>query len=508
MKCPICITKYTDSKKKIICDFCDFEVCRKCCTKYILSSSNEPSCMSCKKVWDFTTLYEKFTKSFFKKLRIRDIQLLIQKEQSLILESKSYIDYYRYIEDLKVEIIQYKREVQNIKNDIDNIVTFNSQLIKCIECDADYVTHIAKVCYKCHTKLCLLCRDKLGQEHTCNDIKKQILEKFVALNKKREEKIYELSNMQTLINEWGKNYTINYDVLKLLDDKTSLICKCPIADCRGIVYNNYKCNVCHNRLCEHCYETLNDTELHTCNLSNIKTIQTLRETTKPCPKCATLIQKIDGCNQMWCTHCNNAFDWISGNISYGPVHNPHYFEWCKVIGHDDEINIENPIYQGMPDKRYFMTHVDLVLKRIDGHAYKNVVLMYKMVSECYNLLSIDEVLIDIIKNNLDLRLKWIFGNIDEKEWGKKLFFRYKQGKKKKTYTDVFRTFTVTASYILHLISKLNEPVLLKLEILKIEKLIDFTNECFEKLSKVLKVGMPKIELNENGYSIKKKFKYQ
>lgn len=508
MKCSICITNYIDSKNKLTCDYCGFEACRKCITKYILNTSNEPSCMSCKKVWDFSTLYEKFTTGFLDKLRKRDIQLLIQKEQSLILESKSYIDYHKYIEELKVKIIVYKEAVQEIKNEIHDIVKSNSQLIKCIECDAEYVSYIAKVCYNCHTKLCLFCRDKVCCDHTCNDIKRDTLERFVNLKNKREEKICELCNMQTLINEWSKNYTINYDVLKQLDNKTSFICKCPIVDCRGIIYNNYKCNACHNKLCEHCYEILNDIKVHVCNLSNIETIQTLKRTTKPCPKCATLIQKIDGCNQMWCTHCNNAFDWISGNVSYGPVHNPHYFEWCKAIGHDDVINMENPIYQGMPDKRYFMTHVDLVLKRIDSHAYNKVVLMYKMISECYDLLSIDEVLIDIIKNNLDLRLKWIFGNIDEKEWGKKLFFRYKQGQTKKTYNDVLRTFTVTASYILHLISKLIQPVSLKLEILKIEKLIDFTNECFKKLCKVLKVGMPKIVLNENKYVIKKKYKYQ
>ena len=49
MKCSICITNYIDSKNKLTCDYCGFEACRKCITKYILNTSNEPSCMSCKR---------------------------------------------------------------------------------------------------------------------------------------------------------------------------------------------------------------------------------------------------------------------------------------------------------------------------------------------------------------------------------------------------------------------------------------------------------------------------
>jgi hypothetical protein len=53
-----------------------------------------------------------------------------------------------------------------------------------------------------------------------------------------------------------------------------------------------------------------------------------------CPSCKTSIFKIEGCDQMWCTQCNIAFSWKTGEIfkSTAAVHNPHYFEWMASVG--------------------------------------------------------------------------------------------------------------------------------------------------------------------------------
>ena len=45
---------------------------------------------------------------------------------------------------------------------------------------------------------------------------------------------------------------------------------------------------------------------------------------------------VSNCSQIWCTSCKTAFDWKSGNIINGPVHNPHYFEYLRSIGQEDE----------------------------------------------------------------------------------------------------------------------------------------------------------------------------
>jgi hypothetical protein len=61
----------------------------------------------------------------------------------------------------------------------------------------------------------------------------------------------------------------------------------------------------------------------------VKSIKLLKKDTKPCPKCNTMIYKIDGCSQMWCTVCHTTFDFNTGMIETGRIHNPHYIEYFK-----------------------------------------------------------------------------------------------------------------------------------------------------------------------------------
>lgn len=45
---------------------------------------------------------------------------------------------------------------------------------------------------------------------------------------------------------------------------------------------------------------------------------------------------VSNCSQIWCTACKTAFDWKSGNIINGPIHNPHYFDYLRSVGREDE----------------------------------------------------------------------------------------------------------------------------------------------------------------------------
>jgi hypothetical protein len=64
----------------------------------------------------------------------------------------------------------------------------------------------------------------------------------------------------------------------------------------------------------------------------VLTVQFLAKVAKSCPKCGVQICKIEGCDQMWCTSCNTGFDWRTGKLANGPIHNPHYFEWLRSRG--------------------------------------------------------------------------------------------------------------------------------------------------------------------------------
>ena len=114
-------------------------------------------------------------------------------------------------------------------------------------------------------------------------------------------------------------------------ERKKFIMKCPEAACEGFLSQQYKCGLCDARVCSHCHIVKTD-EDHVCDPALVATITEIRKEAKPCPKCASLISKIDGCDQIWCTQCHTAFSWNTGLVETGVVHNPHYFQYMRETG--------------------------------------------------------------------------------------------------------------------------------------------------------------------------------
>jgi len=112
------------------------------------------------------------------------------------------------------------------------------------------------------------------------------------------------------------------------------VMKCPKEVCQGFLSNSYECGLCDTKVCSLCHEVKPSarTGPHTCDPGTVETIRQIRREAKPCPTCASLISKIDGCNQMWCTQCRTAFSWTTGQIVTGAVHNPHFFQYMRETG--------------------------------------------------------------------------------------------------------------------------------------------------------------------------------
>lgn len=112
---------------------------------------------------------------------------------------------------------------------------------------------------------------------------------------------------------------------------------CPADDCKGFLSQRYKCGVCEKYTCPHCRELKVGGEndpLHKCNPDSVATVEMLKRDTKPCPTCGSAIHRVSGCPQMWCTQCQVAFDWNTGRIETGAVHNPEYFEYVRRTGQE------------------------------------------------------------------------------------------------------------------------------------------------------------------------------
>jgi len=116
--------------------------------------------------------------------------------------------------------------------------------------------------------------------------------------------------------------------------RVEFIKPCPAEGCRGFLSTAWKCGLCNLWSCPDCHELkgANKDDEHTCEAGKVETARLIQRDTRPCPKCGVRISKIDGCDQMWCTACNTAFNWRTGTIANGPVHNPHYFEYLRRTG--------------------------------------------------------------------------------------------------------------------------------------------------------------------------------
>ena len=116
------------------------------------------------------------------------------------------------------------------------------------------------------------------------------------------------------------------------EHEQKFIMPCPEESCRGFLSTAYKCGICDLFTCPKCLEIVGDKKTnpdHVCDEDSVKTAELIKSTTKACPGCGERIQKLEGCDQMWCTGCHTAFSWKSGEIDTGTIHNPHFYQFQR-----------------------------------------------------------------------------------------------------------------------------------------------------------------------------------
>ncbi len=112
--------------------------------------------------------------------------------------------------------------------------------------------------------------------------------------------------------------------------KKKLIRKCPSIGCKGFLNSKWHCELCSKDICKSCNEE--KVSGHECDPATVETVKLIRSDTKGCPTCGTLIYRSAGCPQMWCIECHTTFDWNTGEIEKGVIHNPHYYEYVRQHG--------------------------------------------------------------------------------------------------------------------------------------------------------------------------------
>lgn len=125
-----------------------------------------------------------------------------------------------------------------------------------------------------------------------------------------------------------------------------------ICSCGGPILEQ-SCLLCGQQYCKHCHEQFN--AYHSCNPKVLKTIKVLEETTVRCPKCSTRIQKISGCDHMFCVKCHCNFDWDTGKtIKESEQTNEMYEDAAHAIEREYMYYIRKFISYYENTKRYML----------------------------------------------------------------------------------------------------------------------------------------------------------
>jgi len=494
MDCSICCEKFNKSNlKPVTCGFCvNFTACLACVKRYLLETTQSAHCMNCKHEWSRVTLVENIPKTFISiEYKKRRQELILEMEKSMMPATQPYVE----IEIERNKIHELTKEIQRLRYKKYSINSYSDLFLEYeLEC--------------------------MRKEHYIKCIIRDIRDKTAVLN--------------------GHGTGIR-------DNRAQFIRKCPVEGCKGFLSTGWKCGICKTKVCAKCHEikkigsVLEEKEGeerkeeeqkeeeeeegergHVCDPNNVETAKLLKNDTKACPKCATMIFKIDGCDQMFCTQCHTAFSWNTMQIETRIIHNPHYFQYLRDQANGREIArnpLDNPCAEILPDGEAFnMEMIHYISAQLNDLASFNVskteteqtmVRIRKVVEKemqlCNHIVVYHYERNVPINANRDIRIQYMMNLMTEDKYKQILQVREKQLEKTREFEMIFRTYVTAArDIILNYVnsSTREERNARRLEVyLELQNLRYYINDCFAKLQSVFGCKVWQITEKTNTFEI-------
>jgi hypothetical protein len=218
--------------------------------------------------------------------------------------------------------------------------------------------------YKEHLENLLFDQEKSLMPATQHIIEEKIRKRNIKKQMSEIDSLIEDLLAQKRALERNLLYPNGEDSSATATEKQHFVRQCPANGCRGFLSSQWKCGICEQWSCPDCHELKGPNRdcAHTCDPNNVETAKLLSKDSKPCPKCQSLIFKISGCDQMWCTQCHTAFSWKTGKIEKN-IHNPHFYEWQRKNGAGAAPRNPGDIECGRELTHYTIEHIQTAARR-------------------------------------------------------------------------------------------------------------------------------------------------
>lgn len=446
MSCSICVESFNRSTRSPVkCPTCQATACSSCTETYLCSSTQDPHCMSCRVGWtpevlDSCGLSKKFVRQTYKTHREN---VLFERERALMPETQPHVERRLKIVRLELESTVITNRILEVEHKIHQI---NSKPLAVIAVEIGTNDQLE----------CILERTRQSyamRENIASDLNKQTM----------------LSSMIASV----RNVYVSSDTKK---EARKFIRACPHNGCAGFLSTAWKCGVCENWTCPDCHDVIGlDKQVeHVCKPECLETARLIDKDSRPCPKCASMIFKIEGCDQMWCTQCATAFSWRTGAVEVGRIHNPHYYEYNRSRGRVAREIGDIPC-GGMPSDRHI---TDKLLNISDKQFIQNVVRLHWHIAHVtiphYNIGP---------PNNLELRIKYMMKTIPENVFKQKIQQKDKATKKGTDIVNVLNTYQLVSSEIMQRIAGFSTVQEFRDGCEEISEIRKYTNDMLGIISK-------------------------
>jgi hypothetical protein len=356
--------------------------------------------MACRKGWSREILVDNFTQKFVTRTyKERREELLFEREKSMMPATLPYVE-------IEKEIRRLTRAIAQARHERDVVLARWRQISDIVPAVHAVQMGLASE-FEAHIELHRLMWEE---------------------RKKSNSLTIDIEHL-----EWVQDqYTQRLHGGNVELEKRQFMRACPWTDCRGFLSTAWKCGVCDNWTCPECHEVKgpNKDAPHTCDPNNVATAKLLAKDSRNCPKCAAMIFKINGCDQMYCTQCHTPFSWRTGRIETGTIHNPHYYEYMRARGTLPR-NAGDVPCGGFPDWSAIlatlrpMTARDRTIETFISTAHRSWGHIQYWVLPRYT--------VNPRADNRDLRIKFILGDLTEDEFKRKIQQREKARQRK---TDI------------------------------------------------------------------------